>query len=144
MAESQETSHKGEKRSAYSMEFKKQVICFAEKNSNRGAAVKFHIDVKRVREWRQKKDKIVAMKSKRKRLDGAGKKLMDEQLEEDLLKWILERRSNMLRVSRKLIMFKAKLMFDEMCGEDSTKKDSFVASRGWLQKFMKKNYLSCR
>ena len=114
------------------------------KNSNRGAAVKFHIDVKRVREWRQKKDKIVAMKSKRKRLDGAGKKLMDEQLEEDLLKWILERRSNMLRVSRKLIMFKAKLMFDEMCGEDSTEKDSFVASRGWLQKFMKRNCHSCR
>lgn len=55
MAESQETSHKGEKRSAYSMEFKKQVICFAEENSNRSAAVKFHVDVKRVREMEAEK-----------------------------------------------------------------------------------------
>lgn len=141
---SQETSHKGQKRNTYSMEFKKQVITFAEINSNRSAALKFKIEVKRVREWRQNKEKIVVMKDKRQRLEGGGRKLTDQQLEDDILKWILERRGNMLRVSRKLIMFKAKSMFDETCGEDNELKDSFIASRGWLQKFMKRNHLSCR
>ena len=140
----QATSHKGEKRTSYSMDFKKQVIKFAEENSNRSAGIKFKIEVKRVREWRQNKDKIVAAKDKRQRLDGGGRKVTDQQLEEELLKWIFERRNNMLRVSRKLIMFKAKSRFDEMCGENEPLKDSFVASRGWLQKFMKRNHLSCR
>ena len=84
------------------------------------------------------------MKEKRQKLDGGRRKLTDQQLEEELLKWILERRSNMLRVSRKLIMFKAKSRFDEMCGENQALKDSFVASRGWLQGFMKRNHLLCR
>lgn len=48
------------------------------------------------------------MKAKRQRLDGAGRKLTDRHLEEGLLKSILDRRGRMLRVSRKLIMFKAK------------------------------------
>ena len=143
MEASQETSHKGEKRNSYSMDLKK-VIKFAEEHSNRSAVSKFKIDVKRVREWRQNKDKIIKMKDKRHRLDGGGRKLTNEQLEDEIFKWILKRRENMLRVSRKLIMIKAKSRFDEMCGEDSTLKDTFVASRGWLQKFMRRNSLSCR
>ena len=51
--------------------------------------------------------------AKRKRLDGAGRPLMDEQLEQTLVEWVLERRSNLLRVSRKTIMVKAKSLFDE-------------------------------
>ena len=57
----QATSHKGEKRHSYSMDFKKQVIKYAEENSNRSAASKFSIDVKRVREWRPNKDKVVTI-----------------------------------------------------------------------------------
>ena len=59
---------------------------FAEENSNRSAALKFNIDVKRVQEWRQNKDKIFVMKEKRQKLDGGGRKLTDQQLEEELLK----------------------------------------------------------
>ena len=47
----------------------------------------------------------------------------------------------MLLVSRKL-MFTAKAIFDEKCGDDEALKESFVASNGWLVKFMKRNHLS--
>ena len=51
----------------------------------------------------------------------------------------------MLRVSRKLIMFKAKAIFNEKCSYDEPLKESFVASNGWLVRFMKRNHLSlCR
>ena len=37
--------------------------------------------------------------TKKKRLEGAGRKLTDNDLETDLLEWIHELRANMLRVS---------------------------------------------
>ena len=75
------------------------------------------------------------MKGKRFRLDGGGQKLTDVELEE-VLSWI-QRRSNMLRVSGKLIMFKVKSIYGEKCGDNEELKAGFVASNGWLTKFMK-------
>ena len=76
------------------------------------------------------------------RLAGGGRKFTDKELEEKVLNWIHERRENMLRVSRKLIMKKAKILYDESVADDLSAKEAFVASRGWLEKFMKRNYLS--
>ena len=42
----------------------------------------------------------------------------------------------MLSVSRKLIMKKAKILDDESVGDDLSTKEAFVASQGWLEKFM--------
>ena len=50
----------------------------------------------------------------------------------------------MPRISRKLVMFKAKAIFDEKCGDDEALKESFNASNGWLVKFIKRNHLSLR
>ena len=50
----------------------------------------------------------------------------------------------MLRVSRKLIMFQAKSIYDEKCGDNEELKAGFVASNSWLTKFMKRNNLSMR
>lgn len=141
-------SHKGEKVKSYSLEFKKQVVECAVNNSNREAARKFSVDERRIREWRENIENIKARASekggsKRRRLDGGGRKLTNAELEEELLEWITERRAAMLRVSRKLIMKKAKIMHDEST-DDPAIKDSFVASRGWLEKFMKRNGLSLR
>ena len=50
----------------------------------------------------------------------------------------------MLRVSRKLIMFQAKSIYDKKCGDNEELKAGFVTSNGWLTKFMKRNNLSMR
>ena len=47
-------SHKGEKRRNSTMEFKRAVIEYAEKNSNHKAAEKFHVAVKRIRRRRRR------------------------------------------------------------------------------------------
>ena len=82
------------------------------------------------------------MKGKTFRLDGDGRKLTDVELEDEVLSWRQQRRSNMLRVSRKLIMFNAKSIYDERFGDNEELKAGFVASNGWLRKFMKRNNLS--
>ena len=89
-------------------------------------------------------DKLLPLRGKRCRLDGGGRKVTDVELEEEVLNWIHERRANMLRVSRKLIMFKAKAIYDEKCGNNEALKDGFIASNGWLVKFMHRNNLSLR
>ena len=42
-----------------------------------------------------------------------------------------------------MIRIKAKAMFDEKT-DDPAVKESFVASSGWIQNFMKRHHLSCR
>lgn len=70
------------------------------------------------------------------RLDGCGLKLGDVELEEQVLSWIHKQRTNMLRVSRKLNMFKAKYIYNEKCVNDKAMNDAFIASNDWLVKFM--------
>ena len=67
---------------------------------------------------------------------------MNEVLEEHLIEWIHDRRSNGLRVSRKLIRKKAKAMFDEQCKENDQYEELFNATTGWLCRFMKRYGLS--
>ena len=48
--------------------------------------------------------------SKRKRLDGAGRRVQSEDMEETLLSWIMELRGRNVRVSRKMIQLQAKVL----------------------------------
>ena len=136
-------SSKGSKKCSYSMEFKKQVVVYVEANSNRSAALHFNVEPKRVREWKKDFEKIKSSKPNRQRLGGGGRKCIDENLEEHLIHWIYEKRSKMLQVSRKMIMWKAKSIFNEK-NDDPAIKDSFVASRGWCEKFMRRHEFSLR
>ena len=52
------------------MELKKQVVIYAEANSNRSAALHFEVEPKRVREWKKDFEKIKSIKPNRQRLDG--------------------------------------------------------------------------
>ena len=107
-------SHKGKLVKSYTFEKKLEIIKVAEKTSKAAAARKFNVDRRTVAEWCKKKDAIVEMacqnKGKfRKRLQGAGRKPLSETLESALMEWILERRAKGLRVSRLLVMKKAKV-----------------------------------
>ena len=67
------------------MEFKKQVVVYAEANRNRSAATHFQVESKRVREWKKDFEKIKSTKANRQRLDGGGRKYIDKNLEENLV-----------------------------------------------------------
>ena len=95
----QALSLKRERRQKYSMEFKKVNIKYAQENSIHNTEKKFKVGRKRVCECVQKEEKVTSMKGKRFRLDGGGRKLADVELEEEVLSWIQERRSNIGHVS---------------------------------------------
>ena len=59
---------------SYDMAFKLKVVACAEGESNRGAARRFGVDEKRVREWRKLKAEIADRGPKKERLQGGGKK----------------------------------------------------------------------
>ena len=68
-------------------------IAYTESNSKSYASKKFNVDKKRIKEWRKSRNKFLSLRkkdhgAKRKRLDGAGHKPLDQQIEEVLVKWI--------------------------------------------------------
>ena len=58
----QSTSHKGEKRHSFTMELKSSIISFAKEYSIDAASKRFNVDRKRVREWCQSEEKLLAKK----------------------------------------------------------------------------------
>ena len=84
----QSMSHKGEQRNKHTMKFKRKVINDAKKSSCKGAARKFKINRKQVCEWVNQKDKVLKMKRKRFIVEGGGCKLIDNELEDEVLNWI--------------------------------------------------------
>ena len=124
------------------MEFKCEAIEYAGKDRNHKAVEKFHVAIKRIREWRQNKMKVFepTVKTKNKRLEGSGRKPLGLQLENQLVEWIYDRRSNGLRVLRKLILAKGKYFYEIDC--DESEKSLFVASNGWVNNFMHGNGFS--
>ena len=52
------------------------------------------------------------MKGNRKIVAGRGRNCLDAELEEEVACWVYSMRQKMLHVSRKMIMFKAKKIFD--------------------------------
>ena len=79
----------------------------------------------------------------RKRVAEGGRKPFSEELDETILEWVHERRSKGLQVSRKLIMKKAEVLYDDMVKNGKPNKP-FKASTGWLREFMKRYGLSLR
>lgn len=101
------------------------------------AARQFKVDSKRIREWCSQKERLLALLreerekglSERKRLNGGGRKMMDENMEEALFQWIVYMSNQNFRVSREMIKNKAKKL---------STVPNFKASQGWLQRFMKR------
>ena len=127
------------RKGSYDTATKLQAVEVAEKKSKEAAAREFSVDPRRIREWCAQKEKLLELKkqggSKRKQLDGAGRRVQSEDMEETLLSWIMELRGRNVRVSRKMIQLQAKALASV---------ESFTASRGWLEKFMTRHGLSLR
>ena len=70
-----------------------------------------------------------------------GRKPLSSELESLVLEWVLDRRLQGLRVSRTLIRKKAAILFKEI---EDTSESEFSASKGWCEKFMRRNGLSLR
>ena len=124
------------------MKFKLDAVRFAEENGNHKAAEKFGVTRKRIIEWKKNKDVFACIKKFRKRNEGGGRKSLGEGMEENLAEWIHDRRAKGLCVSGKLVCAKAKNIFQEIDPQGDP--CDFVASSGWLQKFMKRHSLSFR
>ena len=137
-------SHKGKTLRHYTVEFKLKVTAHAESFSISSAARHFDVDRRMVARWVKKRNEIHTLSTEklgknRKRLAGGGRKPLSEELESNLLEWVLDRRSKGLRVSRMLIMKKASVMYNSMNNDIE-----FSASKGWCEKFMKRNGLTLR
>ena len=83
-------SYKGKKVSSYTLKYKLEAIAYVENNNISSASKKFNADRKRIREWKDKKEELLSLKNKdhsakRKRLEGAGRKSLDQQMEEVLI-----------------------------------------------------------
>ena len=94
------------KKRALDAAFKLSVIDCAEKTTNRGAARKFGVDERRVREWRQKKEGLEELPSKKKRLEG-GRKAAYPEVDGEVLAWIEGCREQNFRVSRSSVQTRA-------------------------------------
>ena len=80
---------------------------------------------------------------KRLRLDGGGRKVAHEELEDRLKRWIIAKRESRQRVSRNSIQCEALKLFSEKFeanGDDT----SFAASDGWLSNFLKRHGFTLR
>ena len=130
------------KRRAYNIEFKMEVIKYAEKHTKRGAGRKFQVDESMVRRWVQKKEELSkahekSATSKTKfRVDGGGRRCHLSTIEDSLMEKITREQQH--HVSCKIIQLWAKELAEENgLGE-------FAASRGWLSNFLKRYNLTIR
>ena len=93
------------RKASYDLTFKLKAVKRAEETTKEAAAHEFKVDPRRIREWCQQKEKFVDSKkqgkSSRKWLEGGGFKADNEELEKVLLAWIVDLRSQKLRVSLK-------------------------------------------
>ncbi|XP_041959944.1 uncharacterized protein LOC121718798 isoform X2 [Alosa sapidissima] len=132
-------------RKKYDLAFKLTVVKFAEQNSGEAAARHFSVDPKRVREWRKVKTELERLSEedcKRARLRGGGRKKASEELELAVSKWIHSMHTKHLRLSHKMIRTKAKELY--ATGSGCMDGESFTASAGWLDRFLKRHNLSVR
>ena len=132
------------RRKSYSVELKLQIVSEAKVSSYSDIARRYKIDRACIREWSKNEKKLSEIMKrhthvskstgkqeniKKFRLEGGGRKILDENLESVLFEVVVSRRLKGLRVTRETIKEKAL--------ELSTI-ETFKASDGWVSNFMKR------
>lgn len=129
------------KRKNYDLQFKLEVVAYAEKYNKSKAAKDKKVSRSCIKDWMAQKAQLKAQlisspcSSSGKRLQGAGRPLKDKDFDEKLINWVRQQRQKKLRVSRTMIQKEA-LTF-------SVDKN-FKASNGWLEKFLLRHNLVSR
>ena len=80
-------------------------------------------------------------KSTKSRLSGAGRHLLNSNMDEQIYLWFNDLRKKKLRVTRQMIQNKAKEFYNEINILEE-EKENFVASNEWLEKWLKRHNLS--
>ena len=132
------------KRRSHTIAEKVAALDFVRVHSVEQTARTFKVHAKQIREWRKSEDSIRKLSEevcgkKRSRLEGAGRRLHSDELEERLRNWILRQREQRIRVSRKNIQQMAQKMNIEM-----SLSSDFKASNGWVDKFLSRNQFVIR
>ena len=126
-------------RQSYTMDFKMRVLNDAKTSQNiRATAKSYGLDHTMVVRWKQafeKQSKNQDQNQLKFRMSGAGRPVLDTEMEDNLFSWICFRRENQWRVTRDMIQAKAK---------EFSKHDTFTASEGWCTDFLRRYQLSLR
>jgi hypothetical protein len=102
-------------------------------------------DERRIREWRQKKTVLEKLPGKKRRLEEGGRKAALPDMEEELIGWLEGCRAKNFRVTRKSLQRHATVLASTQGIVLSKLFFNFKASRGWLERFMKRHGFSlCR
>lgn len=131
----------------YTLKFKQEVILYAKQNSVNAAANKFGIHRKSVQEWKQQEARLIDIQNpkKRFRLEGNGRKIKHDEVEAAVLQFFKEMRDKKLRVTRGRLRHKAREIYLNLsAGTDTEEEGQFVASEGWMTKFLDRNGLVLR
>ena len=117
---------------SYDFSFKLRAVELARSIGIRPAARQIGVDERQIREWIKKEATLKKEEhpSKRRRLEGRGRKPNHSQVEEELVHWIVHERELYHRVTRKAVAQRASELVNEQ---------SFKASRGWVDKFLKRH-----
>ena len=135
------------KHKKYSLKFKQEVVAYAKQNSVNSAATKFLIHRKSVQEWKKQEERLIDIQNpkKRFRLKGNGRKIKNDEVEEGVLQFFKEMREKKLHVTRRRLRDKAREIYLNLsAGTDTDDEGQFVASEGWMTKFLDRNGLVLR
>ena len=91
-----------------------------------------------MQEWCKQKEDLSKTSKAVKRLGGGGRKPLSAPIENQLVDFLAAKRQDRRRVTRKAIAREAIRLHREVGNE------TFVASDGWLAKFMRRNKISLR
>lgn len=122
----------------YSSHQKKKVAEYARFHGVRPAARHFGIHRRNVSRWLSENLDALKGKKRRKNSKGQGRKLSyPQELDEQLLQWVLEKRDLQLAVTIEMLKLRAKLLINPV-------NPNFKTSDGWAHKFFRRHSLILR
>lgn len=127
------------RRCHYDAAFKRNVITDAEALGNCAAGRKHGVPENNVRRWRKEKEALFACAATRKAFRGPRKGVFPE-VEASLTEFVRQTRSRALTVTTEMLQLKAR----EFAKDRGISGSQFKASRGWVQKYMKRAGFSLR